>query len=448
MNHPGIFAAMATVNGGPYNLDYARGDEPSQAYDQYMRAGKSAVPQWKQLNKDVPVATWLFSTSSGDRAEQRQALYWEHADHTGVGTEETIAGLQTTVYRDSGNPANEVRTTVLPSGTAVDQTLVSAVWDQFFSHVARWTSSPNGTLGPMLTPAEVAQQFQVRSLNVNGKNYVYYLNVPVAYHPGAALPLVLCAHGFGFPAWEYLSQLRMQDVGQRAGFLTVYLQGQDDGWNFMNPDGDDAQYVQQVISDMESHFGADPSRIYMQGFSFGSGLTYMMGIAHPQLFAAVSPNSGIGGMPPAAEQRMAANKSKNIQIPMMIVYGDVDNGGSADGLIPSQGVLRAAIDEMKSMDHISTADRTERYDSNTTAPYDILIPGGKLIHTASDRRYPKGRLLDYEYTSDDSPGRNLFDFVWVTDMAHGQDPREAQLEWDYFKHWRRNSDGTLTYSAK
>ena len=448
MNHPGIFAAMATLNGGPYNLAYASGDEPSQAYDQYMRAGKSAIPHWRQLKKDVPVATWLFSTGTDDHGVQRQALYWEHADHTGAGTDETVAGLQTTVYRDGGNPANEVRTTVLPDGASFNERLAAAIWYQFFSHVARWTSSPNGTLGRLLTPAEVAQQFQVRTLNVNGKDYVYYLNVPPAYHPGASLPLVLCAHGFGFPAWEYLSQLRMQDVGQKAGFLTVYLQGQDDGWNFQNPDGEDAQYVQQVIADVESHFGADPTRIYMQGFSFGSGLTYMMGIAHPQLFAAVSPNSGIGGMPPAVEQRMADNKRMNLEIPMMIVYGDVDNGGSADGLIPAQGVLRVAIDEMKSMDHISTPDRVERYDSDTTAPYDILVPGGKLVHTAFDRRYPQGRLLDYEYTSDDSPARNLFDFVWVTDMAHAQDPREAQLEWDYFKHWRRNSDGTLTYSAK
>jgi hypothetical protein len=40
---------------------------------------------------------------------------------------------------------------------------------------------------------------------------------------------------------------------------------------------------------------------------------------------------------------------------------------------------------------------------------------------------------------------NLFSLVWVADLAHGGDPREAQLGWVYFKHWRRNADGSLSY---
>ena len=42
----------------------------------------------------------------------------------------------------------------------------------------------------------------------------------------------------------------------------------------------------------------------------------------------------------------------------------------------------------------------------------------------------------------------LFQIVWVKDLSHGADLREAQLEWDFFKHWRRNPDGTLAVSRK
>jgi hypothetical protein len=238
----------------------------------------------------------------------------------------------------------------------------------------------------------------------------------------------------------------MHEVGDRQGFMTVYLQGQYNGWDFTNPDGADAQYVEKVIADVEANYGADPSRIYLQGFSLGSGVAYMMGVARPQLFAAVSPNSGIGPMSPAVEARIADNKAKSdIRIPTIIAYGDVDSGGSADGKIPAEGVLQGAIDELKKIDHITTPDKTVLFSSSNVEPYQVLVPGGTLVMEAKDSRYPKGRFSDFQYSSADSKPLNLLDFVWVADMAHGGDPRQAQLEWDYFKHWRRASDGSLQY---
>ncbi|MDB5456243.1 MAG: hypothetical protein JWP92_1828, partial [Caulobacter sp.] len=41
-----------------------------------------------------------------------------------------------------------------------------------------------------------------------------------------------------------------------------------------------------------------------------------------------------------------------------------------------------------------------------------------------------------------------FNFVWETDMSHGGDPRQAQLEWDYFRQWRRGPDGALTFAPR
>ncbi|MDB5453370.1 MAG: Poly(3-hydroxybutyrate) depolymerase-like protein, partial [Caulobacteraceae bacterium] len=189
--------------------------------------------------------------------------------------------------------------------------------------------------------------------------------------------------------------------------------------------------------------------VYMQGFSLGSGLTYMMGITHPQLFAAVSPNSGIGPMSPEVGAWVSDLKAKSdARIPMMIVYGDVDGGSSTDAKIPAQGVLRGAIDEMKTYNRISTPDRVVTFNSPNSAPYDILLPGGKAVSDGLGARYPKGRFKIAQYSSSDPTPLNLFNFVWVTDLPHGGDPRQAKLEWDYFKHWRRNPDGTLAYSPR
>jgi poly(3-hydroxybutyrate) depolymerase len=323
----------------------------------------------------------------------------------------------------------------------------SAIWNDLFAHVARWTSSPNGDVGSMLTEAEANAAFQVKTVDVgSGEPYKYYVKLPSAQGRGQALPVVISAHGANFPAWLYLSQIKMHAVGEREGFITVYPSAHNNMWDFTHPDGPDQKFIEQLIRDVVQTYGADSSRVYMQGFSFGSGLTYMMGLTHPELFAAVSPNSGIGPMPKDVVARIAQVKAKSdARTPMLLLYGDADRGGSVDGEIPAQGILRGAIDEVKAYNHITTTDATKPFHSPTGPAYDVLVPGAKLVSDAADARYPQGRFKIYQYSSADPTPQNLFSFVWVKDLTHGGDPRQAQLEWDYFKHWRRNADGSLSY---
>ena len=445
MNHPGLYAAVATVGGTAVDEAYAQGDEPAENADLHIWPGKALNAIWKQKKKDVPVAVWLFSRTPG--ADQRQADYWKSADRVAPqAATVTYGGLATQVFTAPGNDVQQVRLTTLAAGAGTDAALAGTIWKDFFAHVARWTSSPNGDLGRMLTRAEVEKSFDVKTIQVGERTYTYYVKTPSSWRKGEALPVVLSAHGHGFPAWMYLSQIKMHEVGEKEGFITVYLQGQNDHWEFEEPEGPDQQYIEKVVAAVEADYGADPSRVYMQGFSIGSGLTYAMGLTHPQLFAAVSPNSGIGPMPKPVEAKIAELKAHgDVRLPMMLVYGTADHGGSVDGEIPATGVLQGAIDEMKAYDHITIADSTRRFVSPTGPAYDILVPGGKLLHQAVDARYPQGRFLTWDYTSADAQPLDLFRFVWVLDLTHGGDPRQAQTEWDYFKHWRRKPDGALTY---
>ncbi|HEY2037746.1 MAG TPA: PHB depolymerase family esterase [Steroidobacteraceae bacterium] len=448
MNHPDLFAAVATLNGAPYAQAYHVANQSADGSTLRMWTGWDVWASWEPSKKDVPVAVWLFTSNAPKASQLEQIDYWKHADGVGPGRNETIDGFRTAVYQNASNPSEQVRTSEVPPGTKFDATMASVVWDRLFSHVARWTDDPNGRLGRLLTRQEVNQQFKIRNVTIDGQNYVYYLSLPPSYRTGEHLPLVVCAHGGDYPAWLYLSQLKMQDVGRKEGFITAYLQEPAYFWHFMDPDGADARFIQKVVADVESSFGADRHRVYMQGFSLGSGMTYMMGITHPQLFAAVSPNSGIGPMSPPVEARVAAIKSKaDIRMPVIIMYGNADHGGSIDGQLPAGiGVLEPALREWKAFDHITTPDRSEPYDSPSSPPYDVLVPGAKLVRGDVSKHYPDGRLSVYEYDSDDPHPLNLLDFVWVKDMAHSQFQGEAQMQWDFFKHWSRNDNGSLTYA--
>jgi poly(3-hydroxybutyrate) depolymerase len=450
LNRPGIFAALATVDGGAYDAAYMHANEAAQGYFQYMREGKNAKPVWTELKKDVPVAAWLLTTETSNAPVGKLAKYWKRADAVSEKSQSvSIGGLESVVHRNPVHEVQQVRTTVLGEAAKYDSGLVSTIWHDFFEHVGRWPSAPNGQLGSLLTESEVAKTFDVRMIEIGGLTYKYYVKAPSTYRKGQALPLVLAAHGAFFPATQYLNQIKMHEVGEKEGFITVYLSGQRNQWQFTDPNGPDAQYVLRTIDEVSKDYGVDKRRVYMQGFSLGSGLTYMMGITHSATFAAVSPNSGIGPMSPEVEARAAdIRKERDLRIPMMLLYGDVDTGASTDAKVPAEGVLRGAIDEMKRLNGIKTADKVQRYESPNSDPYDILVLGGKRVASGKDSRYPAGRFQINEYLSSDPIALNLFSFVWTMDLPHAADPRTAQLEWDYFKRWQREPDGSLKFGAR
>jgi len=135
---------------------------------------------------------------------------------------------------------------------------------------------------------------------------------------------------------------------------------------------------------------------------------------------------GIGDFSKEVAAWVDGIKAKSdIRIPIFVVYGDVDSAASTDATIPAGDVLQHAIDNVKKYNHISTKDRIETYNSGYTAPYDVLVPGAKVVRAGADNRYPQGRFKVYTYTSDDAKPLNLFSLTWVADLSHGGDAREA-----------------------
>jgi poly(3-hydroxybutyrate) depolymerase len=450
INYPGLFAGVATLDAAPFEAAYRKGDAAAQNYFQFMRAGKNAEPSWTPLKKQTPEAVWLFDSKGEGAAQNRLIAYWKRSDAiTGAPKTQTIAGLRTAVYSNAVHPSEQVRVTKLPASQTYDETVSSAIWNDFFAHVARWTSSPNGDLGPTITADEASRLFDEKTIQLSdGRPSKYYVKAPSSYRPGQHLPVVISLHGAFFGALAQRNQSRFDELGEKEGFITVYANAHDGNvWNFDRPDGPDQEFMLALVPALIRDYGVDPRRVYLEGFSIGSGMTLMMGLSYPQLFAAVSPNSGIGPLSKDVTAWDAGVKAKSdVRIPMMIVYGDVDNGGSVDASIPAHGVLRDAIDVVKSFDHITVPDRYETFASANAAPYAVLTPGAKVEHLAIDAHYPKGRFTTYRYFSADAKPLNLFDFVWVKDMAHGMDPREPKVEWDFFKHWSRNPDGSLNYA--
>jgi poly(3-hydroxybutyrate) depolymerase len=447
IDNPGLFAGVATVNGTAYRGHLAKGDEPAQGYFQNQRGGKSAIPQWKATKKEIALPVWLITAGAPTAQQTALANYWKRANAVGAtASNQTIGGVQAAVFSNAAAPQQQVRTTVLPAGAKYDEALASTIWTQFLRRSARYTDAPNGDLIAFTPEDEINRQFDIRTTQVGDRTYRYMTKTPSSYRKGTPMPVVISTHGFSFPPWMYMQQIRMHEVGEKEGFITVYINGVNNAWNFDAADSPDFKYIEQVIAETKANYSVDPTRIYMQGFSAGSGLTLAEGLTNPRTFAAVSPNSGIGDFSPGVQALITKAKADgDVRIPMLIIYGAVDAASSTDALIPGKGVLANAINSVKAFNKIATPDKVELYDSPFTAPYEVLTPGGKFTKLGVDAHYPNGRFFRYDYMSSDAKPLPLFSWVWVNDMMHGGDYRQAQMVWDFFKHWRRNADGSNVY---
>jgi poly(3-hydroxybutyrate) depolymerase len=447
IDHPGRIAALATLDGTPFPGAYGKGGAAAEDLFHYGR-GKLYPPTVKLLKKDVPVPTWLFSTAQTP-AQTRLATYWKQSNGVApAAANRSIGGLQTAVFRNTQNPAQQVRTTALPAGTKYDEAMASAIWNDLFSKTARWTSAPNGDLATILNPVEFEKAFQLRTADIGGAPFKYYVKLPSSYQKGKALPVVVALHGGGQTPWLFSGQVAMHDLGEKEGFITVYPtpQNQAAGWTAADFNGPDAKGVEAAVNDVLQTYGADKSRVYLFGFSVGSRMAQSTVLTRPRMFAAFAPSSGFPPLSPEVQARIAElKKEADYRMPTYGFYGASDTDASTDGKIPAKGQLQGGIDAFKAYNHITTADRAVPFDAQYSAPYDVLVTGGRQVWAGVDKRYPTGRIQIWQYASADPKPLNLLNFGFVVDMAHSNHPQQAQLAWDYFKHWTRNPDGTVTY---
>lgn len=146
---------------------------------------------------------------------------------------------------------------------------------------------------PTLEPGE-----SERSVNVEGMDRSYVLHIPPGVNQGTPVPLVMMFHGLYSVALTQ-SQTDLDDFSDENGFILVYPKGVGASWNGGECCGiafqdnlDEAMFVRQILSDLETIVTVDPKRIYAVGFSNGAVLTYRLACEMSDVFAAVAPVSG------------------------------------------------------------------------------------------------------------------------------------------------------------
>lgn len=150
-----------------------------------------------------------------------------------------------------------------------------------------------------------------RSVRVEDESLKYGLYVPPTYDPSRAYPLVICLHGAGFNGDAYLDRWRPR-LGEDYILACPTLEDAD-WWTRRGE-----TLVLAVLSELLRTYHLDTDRVYLTGMSNGGVGTYLIGLSHPDRFAALIPMAG------AFPSELFPLLDNALNTPLYIIHGAKD----------------------------------------------------------------------------------------------------------------------------
>lgn len=156
-----------------------------------------------------------------------------------------------------------------------------------------------GAPGPSI-PA--GARYERRSFSCAAGARGYRLYVPAAL-PDGARGLVLMLHGCTQDADDFARGTRMNDLAERHGLVVAYAeQGRAENpqgcWNWFRPGdqvrgGGEPEILAGLAQALAAKFDVPPGRVFAAGLSAGGAMAAILGVTHPEVFAAVGVHSGL-----------------------------------------------------------------------------------------------------------------------------------------------------------
>lgn len=132
-----------------------------------------------------------------------------------------------------------------------------------------------------------------RTINVNGLNREYVLDIPSNYNQNNPYKLVFGWHWRGGSANDVVGQgyYGMKSLSNNTAiFVAPDRAAGTDGWT--NESGRDIAFLKSMLTQLKSSLCIDESRIFSTGWSYGGMMSFAVGRELPTTFRAIAPVSG------------------------------------------------------------------------------------------------------------------------------------------------------------
>ena len=387
--------------------------------------------------KDVPLPVWMIASNAAKAAEMAEDLeHWrarcEAVRQVGRPAPDTIAYVRTaeTAYPlDQDREAYRVWQSVIPdAANELGARVNRRIWKDFLSRVRRWMSEPGGSLRMTEDPIrDLKCEYHYEEIGGWMREWYVYAPKQVREAPEKAVPVVMISHGYTCSGEIYLGNTAWNRVADKYGFIVVAatapfdkIQGKGENkaakfdntdlpaWNiFGKPEcPDEIAFFRHMLEDVCANYAVDQTRVYATGHSWGNMMTHYLGMAMPDVFAAIAPCSGV--LFDEHDETMLANpqiiKEPSCELPIWMFAGEME-----PWLLPH---LPA--------EQNSTARSIRIWNQRNGMEAPDAFDTGWNVH---------GRWNDLSYEKD---GRPLVRYTWVEYLPHATMPSMAYRIWEEF----------------
>ena len=188
-----------------------------------------------------------------------------------------------------------------------------------------------------------------REIQSGGRTRTYRVHVPSFYNGSSQMALVLAYHGHGGDGASMEKLSHLSEIADRDGFIVVYPDGVDRGWNDgRQPAGqdvsvDDVGFTRDLVKTLESQYAIDPGRIFATGMSNGGFMCFRLACDAPDVIAAIAPVGALMGAD------LAKGNTSTTPVSVLVILGTDDpfvpwSGGAVAGGLAGRGNALSTAD--------------------------------------------------------------------------------------------------------
>lgn len=257
----------------------------------------------------------------------------------------------------------------------------------------------------------------------NGKTVYYYVPQNIKEHPEDKVPLVLFMCGTSCDPVDNVVESGWLELAEKENFIVI----SPDYNNYATYSETD--FLISVVEYMIANYPVDCSRIYSTGFSNGGAASVALTRDYPEYFAAIS---AMGWMVDLDDKN---GVYAGYDMPFQVVQGNGEFTEKTDsGSMMVMQDEREAIRSLFLYNEMTGEDHMPDYDST---PYWGYKPD------ETETRTMDGMQWEFNSYYKDGYSVPFVQLVLADDSEHRPRKPEAEVAWEFFRHFGRDENGKI-----